>query len=102
METFKIISSQFEFKEVQGERCTIEIGGKVINCFAYRDDEETEHGIVEGYCVSEIETGVRICNGFTIKSALEKGHKLFNRAHNPLDKLKELLTYKGFKLPINI
>lgn len=94
---FNILTENIEFETVVGERILI----NKIPCFIFTEEEETEQGIVEGYNISHIQTGLRICSDISRNECIKKatiGLKI-----NSLQIKKSIKKLSQFKmiLPVN-
>jgi len=106
MEKFKTthlseLDLELNFNEVQGERLTIE----GIECFMFYDPEETDQGIIEGYNISHLETGMRICNGFTKEDAIKNAKNILITHKDKVQKVietgRQRIKDLGGIIPVN-
>ncbi len=106
MEKFKIIKAiQFSIpnsaaiiEEVEGERIMI----MDQPSFIFKETEETEHGSVEGWNVSHLETGMRMACSLVKSNAIAKAEEGLAKNKNAVKSAKETLKYIGVSIPVNI
>lgn len=102
MEDFFIVchngdKSDVFHKKVQGDRVKI----RDRDCFVFIDPEETEQGIVEGYNVSDLETGFCLTINLSKSKAIEIANELLKEYPHAVKYKLEQLKQMGVKVPVN-
>lgn len=101
MEKFKITmlhpNGKIQFRKVEGER--IKING--LPCFIFKDTEKTAQGIIEGWNVSHLETGMFVAGDLAKRWAIRKAKERFKIHGNDMERAKQRCKDKGIALPIN-
>ena len=84
-------------KEVDAERIMI----KDLECFIFIDPEETNQGMVEGWNVSHLETGMRIASDLSREMAIKKAISGYEKSPNSIENARKFLSENGIALPVN-
>jgi len=102
MPKFKIpvqntITKENSIREVVGEH--ILIGD--LNCFIFIDPEETPQGTVEGWNISELQTGMRMASDLSKERCIEKATYNYTTWPQCIQKGFEIMSEQGFEIPLN-
>jgi hypothetical protein len=105
METFKIVTYQGSrnplepiLKEVKGERILI----NKRKCFIFVDPEETEQGTVNGWNVSDVETGMCLAINLSKSKAIELASQRLKKYPDAVKKGLQRLNSMDIKTPVNL